>query len=822
VFDLGWIHDDIKPPKNWKPEVYQAWDLAGTKKDLEDKGCESVGVALAQDWMSRWWLLDVVRGKWNTGELVEQILSFAWKHKAFRVWGEDPIALWLEDNIRRRCRESGRHIPFHRVNVQGRGDKVARAQAAIVPVMANGSFYVDASAPWYPGVRRDFSAFPGSRQGLRRRAVARLRRSHGHRAPVVGAAGARRRGRPAVMRGEHAEGIPEAALDRDHRQDPKETRMVDPAQLIQPPRIRSKRLAAMEAGLFDAINALSAALGAGKLQGWLTGALPRIGAFVELIFPPKAPARGRAEPVEAGAGEQPTRRARARRRDPAPAADAREPEPRRPPGLLQAGAREPRAAEVADREAALGAGEELMWLWRLAQIVVQAQRASDSGTSAQRSLRESAELDERSILDALMKDFARRYHSAPPGSPVGIAVPKGMKLQVIADRGAEALPEPGGVPMNEQAPTSYVPPLRFAIRWCVDVAHGAAVLPETVATIAQVAPDRAAAYCSILVAGKALQPAEPGPGFVTGPSWSTWLASRCKTRPKTTGTAGDEMNELRRVVCNNLRTAARRLKGWTPDRSRATRRGQPRLRLPRRALLRTAAGDRAAAARSNPGHDHRATRCTERFLGEPPPLSDRPGTLAGTPAATPELHVPARFLLALCEALATASAATQPMLASKNSRFLSPTLLRIERAGTTGGGTVWAAKLNGRGNTNRNDFLGDGASTTFQTDIAYRGAVEQQLDREDRPLDPHGHRRVTAGSGDRHRHHHRVRHRARGRQGDPRQRREEGRSPRSPARPRSPSTRNYVAAAPASSSTWSTTSSSRPPTSPSRTSAASR
>lgn len=166
VFDLAWLNE-MAMPKGWKPaHVYQAWDLAGTKQDLEDRGCESVGVALCKDWMGRWWLIDLVRGKWNPGELIERILSFAWKHRAQRVWGEDPVAMYLHDFLTQRMRQSGKHVPFERVSVQGRGDKVARAQAAVVPVMANGSFYCDPAAPWYGELRRDLAAFPSAGKDL--------------------------------------------------------------------------------------------------------------------------------------------------------------------------------------------------------------------------------------------------------------------------------------------------------------------------------------------------------------------------------------------------------------------------------------------------------------------------------------------------------------------------------------------------------------------------------------------------------------------------------------------------------------------------------
>lgn len=104
------------------------------------------------------------------------------------------------------------------------------------------------------------------------------------------------------------------------------------------------------------------------------------------------------------------------------------------------------------------------------------------------------------------------------------------------------------------------------------------------------------------------------------------------------------------------------------------------------------------------------------------------------------------FLAALAEAFATASASTLPAYLSKNSRFLSPNLLQIERAGTTGGGTVWGAKLNGLSNANRQDFQTDGVATNYDTSIPFVALANNnwivRTDRSPRS----GTAAVTAGS----------------------------------------------------------------------------
>lgn len=159
IIKTSWIREEAWP-EGWKPTVYEAWDLAGTKQDAADGGCNSVGVAIALDWLRRWWLVDMVWGKWDSGELCEQILTFGWKWKANAVWLEDPVALYLMPVLTRRMQDSGKHIPCARVNVQGRGDKIARAQASLVPPMQNGSFYVAKGATFLPHLRSKLGMFP--------------------------------------------------------------------------------------------------------------------------------------------------------------------------------------------------------------------------------------------------------------------------------------------------------------------------------------------------------------------------------------------------------------------------------------------------------------------------------------------------------------------------------------------------------------------------------------------------------------------------------------------------------------------------------------
>jgi predicted phage terminase large subunit-like protein len=156
VFNLDWIRQDTGPKLN---RLYQAWDLAVTDDDLE-RGDYSVGVCGGWDAAGRFWLIDLVRGRWNASELVERIIGFAHKHKAQRFWIEGgPIGRAVEPWLRRRMRESARQFRFECVN-PGTKDKVART-GPLVGIMANGSFYVPTGVPWLADLTAELAGFPG-------------------------------------------------------------------------------------------------------------------------------------------------------------------------------------------------------------------------------------------------------------------------------------------------------------------------------------------------------------------------------------------------------------------------------------------------------------------------------------------------------------------------------------------------------------------------------------------------------------------------------------------------------------------------------------
>lgn len=108
---------------------------------------------------------------------------------------------------------------------------------------------------------------------------------------------------------------------------------------------------------------------------------------------------------------------------------------------------------------------------------------------------------------------------------------------------------------------TYLPPLRAAVLFSISLRRGV-VSVTTLANLAQVAPDRAQAFASILVARGAILKVDGG--YVAGPAWDEWSGRPSAARPHqgalssgcvTERTAADTMDAMRRTLAANIRAA---------------------------------------------------------------------------------------------------------------------------------------------------------------------------------------------------------------------------------------------------------------------------
>jgi len=106
---------------------YCAWDLAIGQRDRNDF---SVGVVVGVDEHDRMFIMDVIRGKFDGFELVEQILDFyeLWRPSIVGI-ERGHIEMALGPFLEKRIRERGLHEVYIKDLKTGRRDKEARARA---------------------------------------------------------------------------------------------------------------------------------------------------------------------------------------------------------------------------------------------------------------------------------------------------------------------------------------------------------------------------------------------------------------------------------------------------------------------------------------------------------------------------------------------------------------------------------------------------------------------------------------------------------------------------------------------------------------------
>jgi predicted phage terminase large subunit-like protein len=108
-------------------KFYCAWDLAIGKRDRNDY---SVGMVIGVDELEHIFVVDVVRGRFDGFELVEQILDMyeTWRPSIVGI-EKGHIEMALGPFLEKRVRERGLYEAYFKDLKTGRRDKEARARA---------------------------------------------------------------------------------------------------------------------------------------------------------------------------------------------------------------------------------------------------------------------------------------------------------------------------------------------------------------------------------------------------------------------------------------------------------------------------------------------------------------------------------------------------------------------------------------------------------------------------------------------------------------------------------------------------------------------
>ena len=139
--------------------VYQAWDLAIGLKERNDF---SVGVTVGVDENDNHYVLSVRRGRWNSLELVNQIIDFADTYKP-RVVGIETsqIEMTMGPILHKVMRERKKFFAIQRLK-PGRRDKVMRARS-LQGRMQQGMVSFDEGASWFQSLKNEMLSFPAGK-----------------------------------------------------------------------------------------------------------------------------------------------------------------------------------------------------------------------------------------------------------------------------------------------------------------------------------------------------------------------------------------------------------------------------------------------------------------------------------------------------------------------------------------------------------------------------------------------------------------------------------------------------------------------------------
>lgn len=138
-------------------KFYQAWDLAIGQKDRNDF---TVGMTVGVDRMDNIYLVDVARGKWDGGQIVEKILD------SYQLWRpamvgieKGHIEMSIGPFLRKRVQERKLFEAYFHDLRTGRRDKEARSRA-IQGRMQQGKVFFPKGAPFTPTLVNELLRFP--------------------------------------------------------------------------------------------------------------------------------------------------------------------------------------------------------------------------------------------------------------------------------------------------------------------------------------------------------------------------------------------------------------------------------------------------------------------------------------------------------------------------------------------------------------------------------------------------------------------------------------------------------------------------------------
>jgi len=138
--------------------LYMTWDLAYSTTEHSDY---SVGVLGGFSPNGSLYVVDIVRGRFRPGEIIEQIISHYRRWPIFRVGIEkDQAASMLAPGLELRYRQMGLYIPVDFIPVKLNGMHPEQQILSLGPVLEQNKLWFCSSAMYLDEMFREFSRYP--------------------------------------------------------------------------------------------------------------------------------------------------------------------------------------------------------------------------------------------------------------------------------------------------------------------------------------------------------------------------------------------------------------------------------------------------------------------------------------------------------------------------------------------------------------------------------------------------------------------------------------------------------------------------------------
>ena len=147
---------DDRPPSS-EMVIYSAWDLAIGTKEHNDY---TVGMVVGLDRNEDIWLIDMVRGKWNAMEIVDQIMKLYAVHRpVVNMIEKSHVEMSIGPYLDKAKHEWNMPEAYFQSLPTGRRDKMARARG-IQGRMQEGRVFFPKDAPWVHKLHAEMLTFP--------------------------------------------------------------------------------------------------------------------------------------------------------------------------------------------------------------------------------------------------------------------------------------------------------------------------------------------------------------------------------------------------------------------------------------------------------------------------------------------------------------------------------------------------------------------------------------------------------------------------------------------------------------------------------------